>query len=170
MGDSDDKQASDEFTADRERNDREKSAPDPILNNPYEALDLPSSMAPRELTAVLRERVEGLPPVERAEVRGAWEALTVNDRQRARYALFARMRLESAGARGRLQALSRAIRSPSTEDTPVAAEMVGELGARDLLVPPQGLPGEPPVFHDHGSTVSLSEDPFFELEPQDDMD
>ena len=57
--------------------------------NPYEVLDLDPGLDLRELTQLLRERAELLPPEERAPIQGLWQALTLDPEERLRHALLA---------------------------------------------------------------------------------
>jgi hypothetical protein len=57
--------------------------------NPFDRFELPPTGDVAELTDALRERAESAEPAERAEIRAAWEALTLHPVRRLELALTA---------------------------------------------------------------------------------
>lgn len=126
-------------------------------DNPFEALDLDPALDPATLTALLRERAEGLEPAERSHLQGLWQALTIDSRERARHAVLARPRV--ADAAPVLAALGPA-RPPAPRPRPSAAELLAAVEPADLVLPPAWATQAVPVSLQHPlADTPLESDP-----------
>ena len=67
--------------------------------NPFDELDLDPSLGPDELTDALRRRAERADGPERARIQELWRILTLNERDRVRWAFFAHPRAADDDAR-----------------------------------------------------------------------
>lgn len=60
--------------------------------NPFEELELDPRLAPDELTEALRRRAEKADGPQRARIQELWRVLTLNERDRVKWAFFAHPR------------------------------------------------------------------------------
>jgi hypothetical protein len=67
--------------------------------NPFDDLELDPRLDPDQLTDALRRRAERADPEERQRIRELWRRLTVNERDRVRWAFFAHPRPSEADPR-----------------------------------------------------------------------
>lgn len=67
--------------------------------NPFDELELDPRLSPDELTEALKRRAERLEGAEKQRVQDLWRTLTINDRDRVRWAFFAHPRPAHADPR-----------------------------------------------------------------------
>lgn len=116
--------------------------------NPFDELELDPRLDPDELTAALRRRAERAGPDDRQRLQELWRRLTVNERDRVRWAFFAHPRPSEADP-GSIEFLREKVppavlRTPHVPLVPTVADAL-VFGAPDL-----DLPGElsPPSLFD----------------------
>lgn len=116
----------------------------PVLGdtrNPYDALGLPPTASPEEITEVLRARMQDAAPEERAGLRALWERLISHPRDRVLLALGA----HPAGASRRRAADGVPAQASSASDpAAVAAISAAVLPLDELLVLPLASAAVPP--------------------------
>ncbi len=66
------------------------------MTNPFDELELDPRLTPAELTAALKRRAERATGEEKERLQALWRELTVNDRDRVRWAFFAHPRPREA--------------------------------------------------------------------------
>ena len=93
--------------------------------NPFDALGLPPTASPEEITEALRERIEDAGPAERAALRALWERMMRHPRERILLAL-------GAHPRG---ALTPPDAPPISPDPTAAEEVASFVTPPDELVP-----------------------------------
>jgi len=110
--------------------------------NPFDALGLPPTATPEEITEVLRARIEDAAPEERAGLRALWERLLSHPRDRVLLALGAHPRSGSAPPTAprhipdtaAVDAVARAVTPPDELVVlPLASSAVPAPPARDPL-------------------------------------
>lgn len=113
--------------------------------NPFDELELDPRLDPDDLTAVLRRRAERASPEERQRIQKLWRELTVNERDRVRWAFFAHPR-PSESDPGSIEALREKVppvilRTQRVDLQPMVADALVfqrpdlELGGTDLSPP-----------------------------------
>lgn len=70
-----------------------------VMTNPFDELDLDPRLSPDELTDALRRRAEKAEGADRARIQELWRVLTLNERDRVRWAFFAHPRSTNDHAR-----------------------------------------------------------------------
>lgn len=121
-----------------------------MSDNPFDELELDPRLDPDELTEALRRRAERAAPDERQRIQELWRELTLNERDRVRWAFFAHPRPSEADP-GSIEALREKVppvilRTPAVQLTPTVADALVfrapelDLGASEL--------GPPSLFDD----------------------
>jgi hypothetical protein len=116
-----------------------------MSDNPFDELELDPRLDPDELTAALRRRAERAAPEERQRIQELWRTLTLNERDRVRWAFFAHPRPSEADP-GSIEALREKVPpavlrtphvpiEPTVEDALVFRPPELELGASRLEPP-----------------------------------
>ncbi len=91
--------------------------------NPFEELSLDPRLDPEQLTEVLRRRAEKAEGPERARIQELWRLLTLNERDRVRWAFFAHPRASDDDVRS-IDALREKIPPVITRKRQAAIEPV----------------------------------------------
>lgn len=69
------------------------------MTNPFDELELDPRLSPDELTEALRRRAERAEGAERQRIQELWRILTINERDRVRWAFFAHPRASDSDTR-----------------------------------------------------------------------
>jgi hypothetical protein len=113
-----------------------------MRDNPFERFDLDPRLGPSEITRRLRELMEDAGEPERAELRRAWEELTLHPWRRLHAAVRAhpesRAPLGAAPIRRRVASVAR----PTRAEVSPRVRLVANPPEVDLLEPPP-LEGDP---------------------------